>query len=224
MQESHNRMPDPIFPIFLSQTDAWWEVKSHGPSFVETITETITPASGSDCHRFANKVRSLAKDYLDQRFPEWANQVQSFMNALVSWGSEYKSATLSAFTSGKQTSWTQHMNSTGFKSEFTDVDKGSSDQVRHAIGGLMAGYVGAEAGTNAVSIFMNNVRESDWWANASEESHAADIALNNSTIPQGALMYGGNGISNAMKLADWIESNLCVPKAQDGGRRSNGGF
>ena len=138
------------------------------------------------------------------------------MNDLVSWATEYPSATAGALSPGAPTNTptTSHLFSTGFRAEFTDTFRGSSDQVRHAVGGLFAGFVGGRAGQE----FMNRWRESQWHDNDPPQSHAADTALNNLTIPMGEELYGDNRFKAAQGLGKWIRDNLCETHESAGGR------
>ncbi len=152
------------------------------------------------------------------------------MDDLVKWGTEFSAAT-SAAVAGYQTglisgnSYTKFGDS-GFKQLFQDPI--SSNQVRHAIGGLLAGYINL-LGDNAWGKFiMNDVRESlnvDRMSAEEKAKHVrgrnADRALNNFTVRIGSQIADKkNGHNIALSLAAWIRDNLCEPKPKGAGGRA----
>ena len=96
--------------------------------------------------------------------------------------------------------------SSGFAAPYYEVPDGGirSNQVRHAVGGLIAGYVG-------IPLWRMNMREND-----ADLAHGVpDINLNNLTVPMGGLIMAGKkdinvGISAINELGNWIRENLCT--------------
>jgi hypothetical protein len=93
----------------------------------------------------------------------------------------------------------------GFKSQFQDHTGPdyTINQVRHAVGGLIAGYLGIP------SSWMDR-RE-----HINTPSGQADTRLNRVTMHMGAQLRGASGGSTAAGLADWIKRNLCDPLSRN---------
>jgi len=88
--------------------------------------------------------------------------------------------------------------SSGFAPSY--YEGGNNNQVRHAVGGLIAGYVLGES----LGLDFMNSRE-----DPNDPLHGApDIALNGRTVPMGASI--AKDIMNAKTLAAWIMDELCV--------------
>lgn len=203
---------DRFEPVYES---AWTLVSLHSETQKHVQTEGQNSGRANDCLAFAEKAKELAAlfnlhNLTDDTFSSVkASQVQKFMDALVAWGTEFTAATRTAvlgFLAGtvERNNYSGHLDS-GFKVAFQDHGPGGSpDQVRHAIGGLLAGYLG---GNNVVNkFFMNNWRE----RNSAKGSRMADRALNYFTMRVGAAIADPkNGYIRAFSLGNWIRDNLC---------------
>lgn len=97
----------------------------------------------------------------------------------------------------------------GFRRIYQDHEgeDSSPNQVRHAVGGLIAGYLW---GVDKGGPFMNSREDRN------TPSGRADIALNSMTIPMGEKIgkrsWGGSTIGArlaAARLGSWIRENLC---------------
>ena len=173
------------------------------------VQQTQEPQN--DCQTFANMVDQIAKETIGK-----GGNVQGFMDRLATTFTEFKSArnasVLESFTSEGRNNNFQQFQDRGFRPEFWDREPGGSiNQVRHAVGGLIAGYVG-------IPKAIMTARE----RGSTPASRNADLALNDSTMPMGArIAQTGKGASligpairggwrYALELGDWIRNNLCV--------------
>jgi hypothetical protein len=156
----------------------------------------VTP---NDCYDLVSKVRRIADStnvYLG------GDNVQSFMDKLASTFTEYVTASEMGVALGKiRGNAYEHHDDVGFKPEFQDHTGPdySINQVRHAVGGLIAGYL-------EIPSSVMDLRE-----NKNTRSGQADIRMNRVTMPMGAKLRGPSGSSAAVGLADWIKKNLCAP-------------
>ncbi|MER3522450.1 MAG: hypothetical protein C4317_10030, partial [Acidimicrobiia bacterium] len=176
------------------------------------------PASGqnsvptqNDCQRFADIVDQMARSMnVHLAGPDdLSGTVQRFMDQLARRFTEFPSASyfgvamvLIGSTDGRFNPG--EFGSEGFARSYYEppIGKVPSNQVRHAVGGLLAGYVmGKDAGLR----FMNS-RE-----NPGDLLHGVpDIRLNEQTVPMGAMIRGPMGYSYAARLGDWIREILCA--------------
>ena len=94
----------------------------------------------------------------------------------------------------------------------------TTTQVRHAVGGLLAGYVGIPLRDPVAGLGMNDRQDPN------DPVHGVpDINLNNQTVPYGGRMAALDkaptligprrlgGVSGARDMANWIRNTLCVP-------------
>ena len=91
-----------------------------------------------------------------------------------------------------------------FEPDFITPDGRSvpMNQVRHAVGGLLAGYVRGERR----GLGQMNGRE-----NRNDPRHGVpDINLNSQTVTIGARIRGSMGYSYAASLGTWIKETLCA--------------
>jgi hypothetical protein len=110
---------------------------------------------------------------------------------------------------GYQNSGFRSHQDTGFKSEFWDRGPGGSiNQVRHSVGGLIAGFVNIVGDGLKGDLLMNTWRE----RNSTPASRSADVGLNNLTMPMGASLAGPEGYRHAQVLHHWIRETLCASK------------
>lgn len=165
----------------------------------------------NDCHRFANIVERIANETIGSRLDTPGLDVQLFMNRMATTFTEFPSATLPAVIGleGRNRA-TMTFGSSGFARPYFEPD---ANQVRHAVGGLIAGYVGIPLDDPVFGLGMNN-RE-----NPADPVHGVpDINLNNQTVPMGRRLAmnansfafrGPVGAAAARALADWIRNTLC---------------
>jgi len=100
----------------------------------------------------------------------------------------------------------QQYSDEGFKSQFWDRGPGGSrNQVRHAAGGLVAGFINILGNNRWSKYWMNQYRE----RKSPQASREADVRLNNATMPMGAKIAGSDGYRFASTLGAWIRENLC---------------
>jgi hypothetical protein len=127
--------------------------------------------------------------------------VQSFMDQLARAFTEFTSATTLGMTALINFSFDYKAYSdTGFRSTYQDHEgpDATPNQVRHAVGGLLMGYV---AGNGDLPTTYMDSRE-DW----STASGRADTRLNRVTMPMGEKLAGPGRGSFATGLADWIKA------------------
>lgn len=118
----------------------------------DPTTPTATPPT--DCHRFAAIVDQIAESQqvYHTRPDDLSGSVQRFMNALATRFTEFASATRYGIAKGtffgSDTLNAGEFGSTGFQPPYFEQDFRRDDgrmipmnQVRHAVGGLVAGYV-----------------------------------------------------------------------------------
>ncbi len=184
-------------------------------SFLET---TCSPDDGGDCARFADLVEGIANETIDSK------GVQAFMDRLATTFTEFRAARFEAVVFGgtalePANTGAQRFGSSGFASSYFEPDWVAPDgrhvpmnQVRHAVGGLIAGYVG-------ISLGRMNSRE-----DPNDLEHGVpDINLNGQTVPMGAriadknlgTMFGPRrkgpfNVAAAKGLANWIRNTLCA--------------
>ena len=106
--------------------------------------------------------------------------------------------------------------SDGFKTQFQDFS-GSRDQARHYIGGLNAGFISTQWGSENVGRWVANAREYDFVVTmdtslpllypVQNDSHRADQRLNAVSTRHGAAL--SNGEIRPSELADKIRREVC---------------
>ncbi len=157
--------------------------------------------------------------------------VQAFMNKLATTFTEFPAATLAAVTGlsqiegqgGNQSP--PRFGSSGFHPDYFEADVVLSDgrhipsnQVRHAVGGLIAGCVGIPLHDPITGHGMNDREDPN------DPVHGVpDINLNNQTVPYGrrlsSISKGPSligprvvgGAEAAKGLGNWIRNTLCSP-------------
>jgi RHS repeat-associated protein len=173
----------------------------------DPIQDVVTPNA---CYEFANRVRHIANNtnvYLAG--PNGSDMVQSFMDKLAIEFTEFTSASdlgvAWSFVSENPDFRHGRHRDVGFKDEFQDHigPDATPDQVRHAVGGLIAGFLW---GDNKVSRKVMDSRE-----DMKLPTGRADTRLNRVTMPMGAQLRGPFGGSRAAGLENWIRSTLCAP-------------
>lgn len=171
------------------------------------------PQPQNDCRRFADMVERIARDTIGSRPDIPGGDVQVFMDRLATTFTEFSAARLGAVRwagSIEPLNTTQErFGSTGFANQYFEPE---GNQVRHAVGGLIAGYIG-------ISLRRMNARE-----NPDDPVHGVpDINLNGQTVPMGArigttisgTMFGPKppgpfGVDAVKGLAKWIRDTLCT--------------
>ena len=204
--------PDPIIPIGIGPFGP-------GEGFIGPIIVSIDPPAPpptDDCHRFADIVDRMAKgrNLHLLRKDDLTAGVQKFMDALAARFTEFTGATY--FDAGK--AWlgitnehfdVREFGSGGFAAPYFEADSVTpsgrhvpNNQVRHAVGGLLAGYVRGEA------VGLRQMQERE---DPNDPIHGVpDINLNNQTVPMGARIAGREGHIYAANLAQWIRDRLCA--------------
>jgi YD repeat-containing protein len=179
-------------------------------------------SSKDDCHRFADIVEQIAKETLGTRPDTPGLDVQIFMDQLATTFTEFTAARLGAVTGAPGEGVNRDyrtFGSGGFAKQF--FEKGGN-QVRHAVGGLIAGYVGIPLhvpGYQRTGIQGMNDRE-----DPNDLIHGVpDINLNSNTVPygmsiatfsKGPSLIGPGHIGGAEaieRLPNWIRNTLCAP-------------
>jgi hypothetical protein len=177
-----------------------------------------------DCAKFADLVEGIAKETFEKHDPTPGNDVQTFMDKLATTFTEFPAARFFAVVAAGTPIETANtgaprFGSSGFASAYFEpdsIDAGGthhpSNQVRHAVGGLLAGYV-------RISLAQMNDRE-----DPNDRDHGVpDINLNGQTVRMGGRIRsmsmvplagpkpeGPFGRDAAMGLADWIRKTLCA--------------
>lgn len=159
--------------------------------------------------RLATKLFENNNNSSTNYFP---HNVNAFMDELARRFTEVGSATIVGLMMAKKHAEEHGFNPSnefgteGFHHNFIDRQEGSDNQARHAVFGLILGYSGIPD-----PLGRANGRE-----DASTASGAADIAMNNLTVPMGQRIMGGDpghsGELSARGLADWIRQTLCAPR------------
>jgi RHS repeat-associated protein len=177
--------------------------------------ETPPPKPTDDCHKFADMVEQIANSMFNGKSNNPAGDIQKFMDKLVQTFTGRKDATSEGLRTRSGNS-ASSFGSTGFAASYYEADEIRADgthvpsnQVRHSVAGLAAGYVGGFA-----ALPFANSRE-----HANDPIHGVpDINLNNQTIPEGAKIGAGQsgvtdkpgwGVDAAKNLANWIRNVLC---------------
>ena len=170
----------------------------------------------NDCQGFADIVENIANSVNVHlaRPDDLSGTVQRFMDALATRFTELKGASYTGAALRELGSRNEHFNSRefgsrGFAARYFEPDEVTrsgrrvpSNQVRHTVGGLIAGYVRGES----AGLEMMNGNE-----NRNDPHHGVpDINLNNQTVPMGARIAGPQGASSAAALATWIRETLCA--------------
>jgi hypothetical protein len=176
------------------------------------------PGPTGDCARFADLVEGIANETLDSK------GIQTFMDRLATTFTEFRAARFGAVVFGgtalePANTGAHRFGSSGFASSYFEPDwvdpdgtHHPSNQVRHAVGGLIAGYVG-------IGLGRMNSRE-----DPNDRDHGVpDINLNGQTVPMGAriadknlgTMFGPKrkgpfNVEAAKGLANWIRNTLCA--------------
>jgi hypothetical protein len=183
-----------------------------------------------DCHIFADLVDQIYNRTIGTKTKPGMRDVQVFMNTLATTFTEFPGASLEAVTGLSQIEGITGnpiiptFGSTGFRSEYFEADvvvNGRNipmNQVRHAVGGLLAGYVGIPLHDPVLGFGMNDREDPN------DPVHGVpDINLNGKTVPYGARLstigkgpsLAGprvvGGVRAAKELGSWIRKTLCVP-------------
>lgn len=177
------------------------------------------PAPTGNCATFADMVEQIANETLGSRADTPGLDVRLFMNRLATTFTEFPAATLSAVTGlatleGLPSGNGPRFLSSGFASSYFET---GGNQVRHAVGGLIAGYVGIPLHDPIAGLGMNDREDPN-----DREHGVPDINLNNQTVPMGARIGTHNvgsmfrrnlpprGAAAARGLANWIRRTLCA--------------
>ena len=180
------------------------------------MPQKTAPTPPTDCQRFAGIVDQIANSLNVHlaRPDDLSGTVQSFMDRLATRFTEFTGA--SYFDAGRAMlgSTNEHFNATefgsgGFAASYFEPDVVTPDgvhhpsnQVRHAVGGLIVGYVRGQA----AGLRQMNGRE-----DPNDREHGVpDINLNGQTVPMGARIAGPQGASYASSLGQWIRETLCT--------------
>jgi YD repeat-containing protein len=202
-----------------------------GYELLHKIVTLPQKSSKDDCQRLADIVEQIARETLGTRPDTPGLDVQTFMDQLATTFTEFPAATLAAVTglsqiegrSGNQNP--PRFGSSGFHPDYFEPDVVTADgrhipsnQVRHAVGGLIAGYVGLLLHDPITGNGMNDREDPN------DPLHGVpDINLNNKTVPYGARiatpskgpsLMGPRHIGGAEAirgLPDWIRNTLCSP-------------
>lgn len=145
--------------------------------------------------------------------PDSLTLVQDFMDALARRftefsGASYLDAALARVGLGNDSHQYLEFGSSGFAMDYFEEDYATpsgwvaANQVRHSVGGLIAGYF---RGERAALAGLNGVE------NRNDPQHGVpDINLNNRTVPYGAKIADRSiGYSYAKHLGTWIRETLC---------------
>ena len=173
--------------------------RGHGPQ--KTVSDVNTP---NDCYAFANKVAQIAaQTRVDLAGHGESDMIDSFMDKLATTFTEFTSADALGMLGSREGFNLNEYNDVGFRAQLQDhTGPGATpNQVRHAVGGLIMGYV---AGNNKASRKLMDLRE-----DMSTPSGQADTRLNRITMPMGAKTRTSGAA--AAGLANWIKRNLCEP-------------
>ena len=166
----------------------------------------------TDCQRFADIVDEIADAVFvnnnNSSTNSFPHNVNYFMDRLAQRFTGMRSATIwsAALQGGAGHTPVAGFNgnefgSSGFRQQFYERPPGNN-QVRHATGGLIAGYSG-------IGLERMNARE-----NPNDPRGRNDINLNNQTVPMGTRLAGGGNESTqrlARGLGQWIRDTLCGP-------------
>jgi RHS repeat-associated protein len=172
----------------------------------------------TDCEAFAAIVDGLAADTIGKA--EYPDDLRNFMDAMAKKFTEYNSAGSffrDAFAnsrpgraigerSGGDNNPHLVFGSSGFAPDVFEPDDNGhpSNQVRHSVGGFLAGYTSPT--TEGGALNRMNARE-----NPNDRLHGVpDINLNGKTVPMGASLHGGQGRKFGLNLGNWIRQNLCA--------------
>ena len=167
-----------------------------------------TTPQQNDCLTFADMVDKIADDLYYQLDP-WSGGEQAFMDRLATTFTEFRSASILAIAlqrGGYSNEGFGRFHDSGFRREFRDPDPDSDNQVRHAVGGLIAGYI--------LGATPANIRVMDRREDLNTASGQADARLNRVTMPMGNLLRNHIGFT---ELGGWIRDNLCAKPSQGRG-------
>jgi RHS repeat-associated protein len=169
----------------------------------------------TDCQKFADMVEQIANDTIGTRPDTPGLDIQTFMDRLATTFTEFSAARLGAVTGFPGEGVNRNsltFGSSGFAQQFFES---GGNQVRHAAGGLIAGYVGIPLHDPVFGLGMNDREDPN------DPIHGVpDINLNNRTIPMGnriGMAAGGSmfgpsiptGAQAVKGLANWIRNTLC---------------
>ena len=170
----------------------------------------------NDCLRLADIVDQIATslNVHTAGSGDLSGTVQRFMDRLARRftelrGASYIAGGLAMFGSTNENFNPNEFGSRGFADPFFEPDfitptgrRVPMNQVRHAVGGLLAGYVRGES----AGLSQMNGRE-----DPNDPRHGVpDINLNNQTVRMGARIRGRMGYSYAASLNEWIRETLCA--------------
>jgi hypothetical protein len=162
-------------------------------------------------------VDQLAKQIIGTRRDTLGLDVQLFMNKLATTFTEFPAATLAGVTGASQIEGQvgnqnpPRFGSSGFHPDYFEADVVLADgrhipsnQVRHTVGGLIAGYVGIALHDPIFGSGMNDREDPN------DPVHGVpDINLNNKTVPYGRGI-ATDGARAVKGLGDWIRTTLCA--------------
>lgn len=152
--------------------------------------------------------KEIFEDNRDPSTNSFPHNVNHFMDTLARRFTEIGSATeLGVFVAWRRAkehgfNASTEFGTEGFKRDFIDREQGSTNQVRHAVFGLIMGYSGVPN-----PLHHANARE-----NANTPGGRNDMNVNNLTVPMGQQILGASGQSgelSARGLANWIRDTLC---------------
>lgn len=162
-----------------------------------------TKQKKNDCQELAAGAKSLAENTLApvlKATNDPRSAVDTFMSSLARTYTEFPSANPIEIFAVNQGRLPAQASSSFRDSGFAPGFRDGSNQVRHAAGGLLAGYnLGAQAGLSYI-----NSRE-----NPNDPANMPDIRLNGQTVPKGAELAGPRGYAAAAQLGEWVNGTLC---------------
>ena len=209
------RYYDPIVGRFLNQDPIGVAGGINFYAYVRNSPAVQVDPGGTcvedDCHQFADMVSEIAHRLVGSRPDSPGLDVQLFMDELARRFTGFQRASIGYISGAEgEPGRFQRFGSTGFAPPYYEADEVTADgrhipsnQGRHAVGGLIAGYVfGALTG-----LYLMNRRE-----DPDDPVHGIpDINLNGRTVRMGNQLSSPiNGDIMAKNLADWIRKTLCI--------------
>jgi len=177
-------------------------------NILKNMAKQILNLAGiDDCHKLA-RIVEIAANLSGNLYQD--SRKQNFMDLLAQVLTEFTEASRLGIAEGAAGIGSEDtvggFGSEGFSSQFYEQPAGGvpSNQVRHFIGGLVAGYVfGAEEGLNIM-----NGRE-----DPNDPVHGVpDINLNGKSVWMGAQIASepnGGALPSVNGLSKWIKKNIC---------------
>ena len=158
------------------------------PTEAEVVPQNPITPELNDCLTFAEMVDDIANDLYFALASPFSGGQQAFMNRLATTFTEFRSAWTLAMVLqrvGYSNEGFGRFHDSGFHRDYRDPDPDSDNQVRHAAGGLIAGYI--------LGSTPNNIRLMDLREDLNTASGRADARLNRITMPMGNMLRNGIG-------------------------------